>query len=243
MSDTSAERKPDWRRYLPWGALLVFAFFAAWILNEHITFEALQTHREDLLAFRQAHVLAAVGLYLLLYVLMVALSLPGAIFVTLAGGFLFGLWWGTFWTILGATIGATVLFMIARIGLGNALAAKMNASQGTIGRIKAGIDANQWSMLFLIRLVPVVPFFVANLIPAFMNVPLHRYVISTFFGIAPGTFVFASIGAGLGKVFERGEAPDLDVIFEPHVLVPLLGLAALSLLPVVLKSVTGRKGI
>jgi uncharacterized membrane protein YdjX (TVP38/TMEM64 family) len=98
-------------------------------------------------------------------------------------------------------------------------------------------------MLFFIRLVPVVPFFVANLIPAFLAVPLHRYVISTFIGIMPGALVYTSVGSGLGEIFARGETPDLGVIFEPHILLPIIGLCALSLLPVFVKAVTGKKDL
>ena len=85
------------------------------------------------------------------------------------------------------------------------------------------------------------PFFVANLIPAFLGVPIHRFVISTFLGIIPGSLVFTSIGAGLGAVFAQGATPDFGIIFEPHILLPILGLCALSVLPVVLKAVTGKK--
>ena len=119
----------------------------------------------------------------------------------------------------------------------------MEAATGPIRKIKDGIDENQWSMLFLIRLVPVVPFFIANLIPAFMQVPLYRFVVSTLFGIMPATAVFSSIGAGLGEVFAAGETPNLGIIFEPHILLPLLGFAAVSLLPVVVKAVTGKKDL
>ena len=116
----------------------------------------------------------------------------------------------------------------------------MEASSGAVKRTKDGIDENQWSMLFVMRLVPVVPFFVANLIPAFVGVPLHRFFISTLLGIIPGGIVYTSVGAGLGEVIARGETPDLGVIFEPYILLPLLGLAALSLLPVVIKALRGQ---
>jgi uncharacterized membrane protein YdjX (TVP38/TMEM64 family) len=119
----------------------------------------------------------------------------------------------------------------------------MDASEGMVRRIKAGLDENQLSMLFLIRLVPAVPFFVANIVPAFLDVPLRRFAITTFLGIIPGTVVYTSVGAGLGEVFARGERPDLGIIFEPQVLLPLLGLAALSALPMLLKAVRGRKGV
>ena len=92
-------------------------------------------------------------------------------------------------------------------------------------------------------LLPAVPFFMANLIPSFLEVPLRRFVISTFFGIMPGTFVFTLVGAGLGEVFARGETPNLGIIFEPAVLLPILGLALLAVLPVIIKAVRGKKGL
>ena len=119
----------------------------------------------------------------------------------------------------------------------------MDASDGLVAKIRRGLDENQWSMLFFIRLVPAVPFFVANLIPALLAVPLYRYVVSTFFGIMPGAVVYTSVGAGLGETFARGETPDFGIIFEPHILFPILGLCALSLLPIVLKAVTGKKDL
>ena len=116
----------------------------------------------------------------------------------------------------------------------------MDTSQGLVKKIKDGIDENQWSMLFLIRLVPAVPFFVANLVPSFLEVPLHRFVISTFFGIIPGAVVYTSVGAGLGEVFARGETPNLGIIFEPHILLPILGLCVLAALPIAIKAIRGK---
>jgi uncharacterized membrane protein YdjX (TVP38/TMEM64 family) len=144
---------------------------------------------------------------------------------------------------MAATTGATLIFGAARMGLGDRLRARMEASEGMMARIKKGLDENQWSMLFFIRLVPAVPFFVANLIPAFLGVPLRRFVISTFLGIIPGSLVYTSVGAGLGEVFARGETPNLGIIFELHILLPILGLCALSLLPVLIKAFTGKKDL
>ena len=120
---------------------------------------------------------------------------------------------------------------------------RLEGSEGAVKKIKDGIDENQWSMLFVIRLVPVVPFFLANLIPSFLEVPLRRFVISTFLGIIPGAVVYTSVGSGLGDVIARGETPNLGVIAEPHILGPILGLAALALLPVILKAVRGKKDL
>lgn len=234
-------RKPAVARYLPLAAIAVVAVTGAVTLGDTLDFETLRNNREALIALRDANYPLAVAGFILAYALVVAFSLPGATIATLTGGFLFATFPGALFNIAGATIGATAIFLAARWGLGERLAARMEASEGRVKRIKAGLDDNQWSALFVMRLVPVVPFFVANLVPAFFGVPLHRYVISTFFGIMPGAVVYTSVGAGLGAVFAAGETPDLSIIFEPHVIGPILGLAALSMLPVVVKAVRGRK--
>ncbi|WP_299652587.1 TVP38/TMEM64 family protein [uncultured Tateyamaria sp.] len=243
MTDTSEPRKSTLMRNLPLIGILIIAAIGAFTLRDYLSFQTLADNREALIAFRDANYLLTALVFVAIYVLIVGFSLPGASIATLTGGFLFGTIFGSLFAVTAATIGAAIIFLAARHGFGETLGQKMEASKGTIKKIKDGIDENQWSMLFVIRLVPAVPFFVANLIPAFMQVPLHRYVISTFFGIIPGSVVFNSVGAGLGEVFARGETPNLGIIFEPHILLPILGLAALSLLPVVVKAVTGKKGL
>jgi uncharacterized membrane protein YdjX (TVP38/TMEM64 family) len=231
---TSAEAHPILKR-LPLITILAVALIGAFTLRDHLSFETLAANREALLAFRDANYLLTVLVFILAYVVIVAFSLPGATIATLTGGFLFATFPGVLFNVTAATLGAIAIFLAARWGLGDRLAARMEHSDGAVKRIKDGIDENQWSVLFMIRLVPAVPFFIANLIPAFVGVPLHRFAISTFLGIIPGALVYTSVGAGLGEVFARGEAPDLGIIFEPHVLLPILGLAALSAMPMVLK--------
>lgn len=237
------ETKSPIVRYGPLALIAVVAALGAFALRDYLSFDALRDNREALIAFRDSNFALTLLVFIAAYVAIVAFSLPGAAIATLTGGFLFGTVLGTGVNVLGATIGASAIFLAARIGLGDKLRTRMEASEGMIARIKAGLDENQWSMLFFIRLVPAVPFFVANLIPAFLGVPLRRFVISTFLGIIPGSLVFTSVGAGLGEVFARGETPNLGIIFEPHILLPILGLCALSLLPVVLKAVTGKKDL
>ncbi|WP_114293985.1 VTT domain-containing protein [Pseudosulfitobacter sp. DSM 107133] len=236
-------KKPTLRRRLPLFAILLVAGIGAFTLRDYLSFDTLRDNRAVLLAFRDDHfALTALG-FVAAYVVIVAFSLPGATIATLTGGFLFGTALGAAFNVTAATLGATLIFLAARHGLGTQLGAKLENSKGVVKRIKDGIDSHQWSMLFLIRLVPAVPFFVANLVPAFMQVPLYRFVVSTFFGIMPGAVVYTSVGAGLGDVFARGETPDLGIIFEPHILFPLMGLIALALLPVLYKAVTGKKDI
>jgi len=231
------------KRFLPFAVILLVAVIGAFTLRDYLTFDTLRDNREALLTFRDNNYLMTALIFVAAYILIVGFSLPGATLATLTGGFLFGTVFGTIFNVTGASIGAAVIFLAARYGFGEKLGAKMEAATGPIKKIKEGIDENQWTMLFLIRLVPVVPFFIANLIPAFMQVPLHRFFIATFVGIIPATAVFSSIGAGLGEVFAAGETPNLGIIFEPHILLPILGFAALSLVPVVVKAITGKKGI
>lgn len=235
--------KSSWMRRLPLIVILSIATIGAFALKDYFTFEALRDNRDTLIAFRDANFVLTALSFVVAYVVIVGFSLPGALIATLTGGFLFGTLGGSLLSVTGATLGATVIFLAARHGFGEKLKERMDASEGKIGKITKGLDENQWSMLFFMRLVPVVPFFVANLVPAFLGVPLYRYVVSTFFGIIPGSLVYSSVGAGLSEVFARGETPNLGLIFEPHILLPILGLSFLSVLPVIVKSVTGKKDI
>ncbi|MFY0595566.1 MAG: TVP38/TMEM64 family protein [Cognatishimia sp.] len=227
-------------RNLPLIAILIVAVVGAFTLRDYLSFETLRDNREALLAFRDANYALTIGVFMLAYITIVAFSLPGATIATLTGGFLFATFPGALFNVSAATVGAVLIFLAARWGLGEKLAAKMEGSEGAVKKIKDGIDENQWSMLFLIRLVPAVPFFVANLVPALVGVPLRRFLISTFVGIIPGGVVYTSVGAGLGEVFERGETPNLGIIFEPQILLPILGLCALAALPIVIKAVRGK---
>ncbi len=243
MAQPDAAHGPTLWRRLPLLIVVGVALIGAFTLREYLSFETLSRNREALLGFRDAHYAVTVVGFVAAYVAIVAFSLPGATLATLTGGFLFGVMPGALYNIVAATSGATLIFLAARLGLGETLAARMDASDGLVRRIKVGIDENQWPMLFLIRLVPAVPFFVANVVPALVGVPLYRYVISTFLGIIPGAVVYTSVGAGLGSVFATGETPDLGIIFEPQILWPILGLCALALLPIALKLVRGKREI
>lgn len=235
MSSKEDKSRSKWLRAVPVLGLLGAAVGAAWLFPDLLSFQALVENRETLETFRDSHYLQAVLVFIFIYIVIVAFSIPGATVVTLTGGFLFGTFPGVFFNVLGATIGAVLIFMAVRIGFGSRLMAKMEASGGGWRKVKDELDNSQWSILFFIRLVPVIPFFVANIIPGLAGVPLSRFVISTFLGILPGGLVYTSVGAGMGALLDRGETPDLGVIFEPQILLPLLGLSALSLLPVAVR--------
>jgi uncharacterized membrane protein YdjX (TVP38/TMEM64 family) len=240
MTDIPPSPKSPWR-HLPLALILSVAVLGAFAFRDFVTFEALARHRETLLAFRDAHFLWASLGFVVTYTVIVALSVPGATVATLAGGFLFGMFPGTLYNVAAATLGAGLVFLAARAGLGADVAARIEARGGAAARLQQGLRGNQWSVLLMMRLVPVVPFFLANLIPAFAGIRLVPFVVTTALGIVPAGLVFTSIGAGLGEVFAKGEVPDLSVIFSAPILLPLLGLAALSALPMVVKAIR-RKG-
>lgn len=229
-------------RRLPLIALGLGALGGSYLLGEVLSLDSLALHRDALLAFRDAHGLATAAGFVAAYAVIVAFSLPGATVATLTGGLLFGVFPGTLFNVLGATAGASALFLAVRAGFGRGLARRIEAGEGRIARIKAGLDANQWESLLLLRLVPVVPFFVANLLPALLAVPFWRFAVTTFLGIIPGAIVYTGVGAGLGEVFAAGGRPDLGVILTPPVLLPLLGLAALAALPILVRRWRARAG-
>ncbi len=211
----------------------VVAFFALGF-DQYLSFEALRDNREDLIAWSDANKLLAIGSFVAIYAIAVALSLPGATIMTLAGGFIFGTLQATFYVVSAATLGAVLIFILARYSLADFFKAKAGKS---VEKMEAGFKSNALSYLLFLRLVPLFPFWLVNLVPAFLGVPLRTFVIGTFIGIIPGTAVFCSVGNGLGAVFEAGGVPDLSIIFQPEILGPILALAVLSLVPIIYKRV------
>jgi uncharacterized membrane protein YdjX (TVP38/TMEM64 family) len=212
---------------------LAFVLVFAFDLHRYISFETLRQHRVELLAFVDRYPVLAPLLYVAIYTVVVALSIPGAAAMTVAAGFLFGVWLGTVCVVIGATLGATAVFLVARTALGNTLRAKLQAKGGPrLRRMEEGFRENAFNYLLFVRLIPVFPFWLVNLVPAFLGVPLLTYVLATLIGIIPGSLVYASVGNGLGAVFDAGETPDLGIIFRPDIILPIVGLALLALLPI-----------
>ncbi|MGB5950597.1 MAG: TVP38/TMEM64 family protein [Parvibaculum sp.] len=219
------------RRLWPLAVLAAgLALFIALGLDRYVTLDALRENRQALSEWVAAHQLLAMLAYMGLYAAMVAFSVPGALVATLTGGFLFGTLMGGTLTVVAATLGATIVFAAAKSALGDLLRAKAGS---TLQRMEEGFRENAFSYLLVLRLVPIFPFFLVNLAPAFLGVGLPTFIAATFIGIIPGTFVFASLGNGLGAVFDAGRSPDLGLIFEPQIIGPILALAALALLPVI----------
>lgn len=241
-ADVMEKKSSDLRRVLPLLLIVVVAVGGYFALKDVLSFDTLRDNREVLIAWRDSNYVLAAIVFIAIYIAVVAFSLPGAGVMTLAGGFLFGIFPGALFCIIGATLGAIAIFSAAKMGLGDMLHAKLAEKPGLMQKMEAGLRENEISFLFLMRLVPAVPFFLANLAPAFLGVGLRNFAFTTFFGIMPGSVVLTSVGAGLGEVFARGESPNLGIIFEPHILGPILGLCALAVLPIIIKKFTKKKG-
>lgn len=236
-SQDHVEKRAVIIRYLPVGAvvggLLLFYLFD---LGSYLNFEQLRENRYALLDWVAQHSLVAPLIYILLYIAVVAFSLPGGAVMTVSGGFLFGTLFGALYTVLGATIGATLLFLIAKTSLGDAL--KQRAGPW-LAKMQDGFNENAMSYLLVLRLIPIFPFWLVNLAPAFLGVHLRTYFTATLIGIIPGTVVFSLVGAGLGSVFDRGETFTINGVLTPEIIAALVGLALLSLVPVAYKKFKG----
>jgi uncharacterized membrane protein YdjX (TVP38/TMEM64 family) len=205
-----------------------------------ISLDTLRVYRGDLTEWVAANtVLASIG-YVAIYIAATALSLPGAALLSLTGGFLFGAIFGTMLISVGATTGATIVFLFARTLFGDRALAKVSDQYP---QLVAGIRRNAWSYLLVMRFIPLFPFFFVNLAAAVVGVRLPTYLLTTFFGIMPGSIVYSLSGAGLGDVLDRGSELSVGSVFTPMIIAALVGLSALSLLALVVRSRFERKSV
>ncbi len=247
------------RRLLP---LVLLAAAAALVVSQgwhsYLTLEHLAANRETLRGLIGANLPLVLVAYIALYIVVVALSLPGGSLLTVSSGFLFGWMVGGLASVLGATIGAVIIFLIARTSLGEPLAARAGPR---LAKLRQGFQKDALNYLLFLRLVPLFPFWLVNLAPALLGVPLSTYIIGTAFGIVPGTFAFAYAGVGLDSVIEaqrrvyeeclveagsEGAATcrfslDPGALVTKELLIALLLLGAVALIPPMLKLVRERK--
>jgi len=227
-----------WRRLVPAVILLLgLVLFLLFGLERYVSFEMLSRHHAALVTWVAGNGLLAIVLFVLTYALVVAFSLPIAIIITPAGGFLFGVWMGAVLSVIGATLGSVAVFLAARTAFYDLFHARAGA---TLARFEDGFRRDSFSYLLFLRLVPVFPFWLVNIVPALLGMRLGPYVLATLIGIIPAAFVYAGVGASFGLLFERGESPDLGIIFEWRFLLPLLGLAVLALVPALYARLRGR---
>lgn len=210
----------------------VAAAFFYFDLAQYLSLQSLKANRDRLLAFTDEHYGLAVAFFVGAYVLLTAVSLPGAVILTLGGGFLFGSALGTLYVNLGATTGATVAFLASRYLLHDWVEARFGHR---LAAFQEGFSRNAFHYLMTLRLIPVFPFFLVNTLSGLTRVPLGTYVTATAIGIIPGSFVYAYAGRQLGTINSLGE------IASPRVLLAFTLLGLLTLVPVLYRRVTGKR--
>jgi len=223
------------KKLFPLAVLTMGGVLGSIFVVDFVTLDSLRDNYANLLSYRQDHLVLVAVSFLFVYFVIVSFSLPGAAVASMVGGFLFGLGLGTLLNVTAATLGAVTIFMAVRFGFGASLAARIDQSDGVVARLFRGLRTHEISMLLILRLVPIVPFFLANIAPAIVGVRTINFAWTTLVGILPGGLVYTWVGVGLGEILENGGDPDFSIIWSPNVLGPLLGLAALTALPVLLK--------
>lgn len=201
-------------------------------LNQYLSFESLKENRKLLSAWTENHFLLMSLAYSITYIFAVALSVPGAVFLTLAGGFLFGTIWGSILVIMSASLGSVLLFLIVKYAIADIFRRR---TANWLSKMKAGFNHDAFNYLLILRLIPLFPFWVVNIVPALLDVKLRTYFFATFWGIMPASIVFVTLGNGLGHVFDQGKIPDVTILLQAPLLIPLCGLAVLALIPVLYK--------
>lgn len=216
-----------------WLALIFIIFglflFFYFNLGHYLTFDQLKLHREQLLAWTHQHYFMAVVLYMMTYIVMVSLSIPGGLFLTIAGGFLFGAW-GVFYIVVSATLGATFVFFAIRLALEPWISKK---NYRWLDKFRQGLQQNAFKYLLILRLLPFFPFWIVNIASALVGVRTSIFITATFIGIIPLSLVYVILGCGLGQLFDQNQMPNLNMIFTPALIIPLLVLAIFPLLVLV----------
>lgn len=234
--------------------LLAIGAFFIFGLDEYLTFRALSENRDRLINFVTDNYVVAGLLYVGLYIVVVALSLPGGLLMTVTGGFLFGWLAAGFMTVFAATVGGTLLFVIAATSLGEPLRKKAGPA---LKKLEAGFAENALNYLLFLRLVPIFPFWLVNIAPAFLGVKLRTFIVGTVIGIIPGTFVFAYLGGGLDSIIREQQAVyracvdsgrtdcmldfQITSLVTPEIILSFCALGAIALLPVVIKKLRRQK--
>ncbi|MBT5220060.1 MAG: TVP38/TMEM64 family protein [Woeseia sp.] len=233
MTDATTPPVPAWKRFLPIGVIVAaLAAFFGFGLQRYFTLDSLAANQETIKNYADANLLKTMLGIIVVYAAVTAISFPGAAIMTLLAGFILGTLYGGISVVIGATIGATIIFLAGRSAAGDLLAKR---GGDTVAKLEAGFTKNALSYLFVLRLVPLFPFWLVNLAAAAFRVPTQVYIFATFFGIMPGTLVFASVGAGFSSITESSDI-GIGVLLQPAVILPMIGLAALSLLPIIFKS-------
>lgn len=242
---TGLAQTPDRRRLrliLRFGPVLLVLAAIAVLLRTgvlgRLSIDSLKAHRGALLDFVHAHPAQSLGVYLAVYVATVALSLPTALILTLTGGFLFGAWLGGSTAAVGCTLGATVVFLISRLTAGDAVEARTGPR---VRALAEEIKKDAFFYLLTLRLIPVMPFWLTNVAAGLISIRVGTFFVATLIGIWPVAVIYAGVGSGLGSLFDSGEPFSPHSLITPKVLLPLAGLALLSVLPILYQRRRNRR--
>lgn len=239
MNAKTESNQMNLKRYIPVAVLAIGLGLAIYFdVDKFFSFKAIGENYATLKNFIDDQYVLSLLSFSLIYILSVAFSIPGASVLSLLYGALLGTFVAGSLIVVSATIGATLIFLAAKYALQDSL--KKRAGPW-LSKMRDGFNENAVSYLLFLRLVPAFPFFVVNIVPAFMGVSLRLYFITTLVGIIPGTFVYASIGSGIGYILEQGKTPDLSILRSPEVIVPLVALGLLSLMPIIIKKIKGSR--
>jgi uncharacterized membrane protein YdjX (TVP38/TMEM64 family) len=239
-SEEPARTRPVWQRSIPivllaTGLVLFFAFG----LQRYLTLSSLRAHRVLLLGYVAAHPVFAAGLYASVYTAIAAFGVPGGTVLSITGGFLFGAIEAAALATCAETLGGTILFLAARTAFADYFRLRMGPR---VQRFEDGFNRNAFSYLLVSRLIPMFPFPLVNVASGLLGVNARTFIVATFIGIAPATFVFAGLGRGLGRVFDKHKPLDMHLIFQAQILYPLIGLAILALVPPMVQALRRRRG-
>ena len=190
---------------------------------ELITWQYIVTYYAMLSYMVEEHLWLSYLIFMLVYAVIVAFSLPIALPLTLTGGALLG-WPAIILVICGATAGAGVVFIAARSFFADLLRTRAGPFMAKLG---AGFSRNSFSYLLALRLIPAAPFWVVNVVPALTSMRLGTFLLATFIGIAPGPTVFISVGLGFDHILAAVQTPDLCACSAP-IITPLVGLGLLA---------------
>jgi len=215
------------------GKLIVAGLFTAAIgafyffdLMAYLSLDVLKANRDKLLAFTDEHYVSAVVIFIVVYVLQTAFSLPGATLMTLSGGFLFGSLWAALYVNIGATSGATLAFLAARYLFRDWVEQRFGHR---LQAFQAGFAQNAFNYLVTLRLIPLFPFFLVNLLSGLTRMSVGTYVAATALGIIPGSLAYTFAGRQLGTINSLAE------LASPRLLLAFTVLGLLFLMPVIYK--------
>ena len=238
----SPPAKSAWKRFLPLAVLLsvlaAFLVLRATGQLDFLSLDALKANQTKLQAWVESNFIVVYAAYFAAYVLVTACSLPFALLMTLTGGFLFGALWGGILVVFAATIGATIVFLATRSAFGDFF---LQRAGDKIKKLEAGFQKDVVSYMLFLRFVPIFPFFLINIAAAVFRVPLRIFFLTTLSGVAPGTFIYALSGSSLNDIFAAGQDFSLDTILTHKVIAALVGLALLSLLPILYRKLKRKR--